>query len=109
MSYIITKKTRVTEEDVENIMESAMQGIAYWADEAFVEGLDKETTRISDALQKGKRIRIHDAEAEKSHVLTLKKFLHGLSLMDKWDIEDYDMYDADSVIQYALFGEQVYS
>ena len=99
----------ITDKEIENIMSGAMQGCAYWADEAYVEGLNLEGYSVVEALQNGKRVRIHDSEEDKGHILTLKKLLNGISLQTDFDFEDYDMYDCERVIQYALFGKQVYA
>ena len=111
MSRIIEKKIVVTDENINDIMSSALNGISYWAGEADIIGLKKADDGMwtSDALTNGYRIRIWDAEDSKWHQLTLTKFLKGLKLMDKHDFDDYDSLDGDAVIQYALFGKQVYA
>ncbi len=98
----------VTSDDVENIMSAAMQGCGYWCDEAYVEGLGAEEFNVEEALQNGKRVRIHDAEGEKWHILTITKFLNGISKMPGHDFDEYDMYDSEQVLQNALFGEVIY-
>ena len=107
--YTIVKE--VTADDIENIMESALEGISYWAADASIVALKPSDDGMytSRALTHGYAVRIYDDEEEKWHRLTLNKFLKGLALMQKQDFYDYDMYDADSVIQYALFGKQVYA
>lgn len=97
---------KITAEQIDDIMESALKGITYWADEAYVVGDYDGWT--SKALTAGKQIRIHDQEADKWHVLTMKKFLEGLSLSISFDQEYYDNSDADQIVQRALFGEVIY-
>ena len=97
---------KITAEQVEDIMDSALRGITYWADEAYVVGDYDGWT--SKALTAGKRIRIHDKEENKWHVLTMKKFLDGLSISSSFDDEYFDSSDADSIIQNALFGKVIY-
>lgn len=111
MERIIEKKITVTDENVTDIMESALQGITYWAGEAHIMGLkDKdEGMWTSEAITKGYHVRIWDSEEEKWRQLTFTKFLKGLKMMDNLDIESYDMVDADMIIQFALFGKQVYA
>lgn len=112
MEHKVKATLTITDEQINNIMHSAMQGIAYWADEAKLHGFIKpqdEGIWTHDGLTRGYRIGIHDEEEEKYYILTLKKFLKGIALYNKPDFDDYDMHDADSVIQLALFGEQVYA
>ena len=93
-------------------MDAAMQGIAYWCDDFSLVGKvnpEHEGMWTSQLLSKGYRVRVHDDEDDKTYILTKAKLLKGWALMDNLDIDNYDMNDADSVIQYALFGEQVYA
>lgn len=103
-TYRITHE--VSQEDLENILESAWTGMTYWADEAHVVG--DEAADLNTALFNGKYIKIHDSEENVWHNLTLKKLLNGLSLTDDLDFEAYDMYDAECVVQRALFGKVIY-
>ncbi len=110
--YTVKHVFTITDNDISDIMSSALQGITYWADEAKVHGFIKpedEDMYTSDALSHGYRIGIYDAEEEKWHILTKKKFLNGVALYGKSNFEDWDMFDADQVIQFALFGKQVYA
>lgn len=112
MNHVVKATLSITDEEIDDIMTSAMQGIAYWCDEAKLHGFIKpqdEGIWTSQGLTRGYRIGIHDEEEDKTYILTLKKFLHGIALYNKPDFYSYDMYDADNVIQLALFGEQVYA
>lgn len=114
MNHNIKVTVTITDEQIEDIMSSALRGITYWADEATVHGLIKNEDKdmnVSQALQRGYRIGIHDAEDEKYYQLTLRKFLNGIRLYGKYDFNnlDWDMEHADAVIQCALFGKQVYA
>lgn len=91
--YTITIKRRVTLEQIQDILESAWPGIAYWADEV---------------KKNGSYYKVHDAEENQWHNLTIKKFLKGLELTPWFDFDNYDMYDADAVVQRALFGKVIY-
>lgn len=108
-----THKVKITveidDEEVENIMSGAMQGCGYWCDEAYVEGLAADEYNVEEALQAGKRVRIHDAEEDEWHILTLNKLLNGISLQKDFDFDDYDMYDCERVLQCALFGKEIYA
>ena len=57
----------------------------------IVEELSIKGYSVVEALQNGKRVRIHDSEEDKGHILTLKKLLNGISLQTDFDFEDYDI------------------
>lgn len=101
----------ITDEEIVDVMESALQGIAYWAVEAKVTKDGKEVKDFdgykSEALSNGYDLKI-GAEGL-WHTLTLEKFLEGLSKRTSFDPENYDMVDGDAIVQYALFGKQVYA
>ena len=106
--YIIKKK--VNEEVLDDILESGLEGISYWADKVeVVGGIEDDKQYVHLALKDGRYIRIHDIEENKWHKLTLKKLINGLSLSDDFDFANYDMYDAEQVIQLAIFGKLVYA
>lgn len=110
MTHKIKKEIEVTDEDIKDIVNKASKGMTYWSGNMKIEGLAVgEYFTFGDAIADGKRVRIYDSEEEKWHILTLKKLLVGISLMDKHDFYEYDMYDCERVIQYALFGKQVYA
>lgn len=109
-TYKFTKK--ITEEQIDDIMDAALKGISYWADKVEVdlppENWPEGMEYSSQALTHGRILTIHDAEEDKNHILIMANFLKGLSLMDDFDYYNYDMYDADKIIQYAIFGELIY-
>lgn len=111
MKYTIVSKQTVTGEEIDDIVDASIPGLTYWAGEIEVtgdgkwpKGMDFET----QALTHGRSLRIYDEEAEKWHTLTLKKFLKALSLHPDFNYENYDMYDAEHLVQVALFGEAIY-
>lgn len=108
-TYEYTKK--ITVQEIEALMSAALQGMTYWADEASIIDVSDEDSGIytSQAFTYGYAIEIHDAEEDKTHKLTLHKLLKGLSMTDNLDLESYDMYDAERVVQRALFGKEVYA
>lgn len=111
MKYTYTRE--ITDEELVDLMETALQGVSYWAGEAKVtkDGQDVEDFDgwTSEALPRGFDVAIWDAEEEKWHTLTLEKLLTGLSKRTSFDPENYDTIDGDAIIQYALFGEVVYA
>lgn len=105
----------ITDEEMVDLMETALQGVIYWAGEARVVKDGKPVTAeqfdgwTSEALPRGFDVEIYDAEEEKWETLTLAKLLEGLSKRTSFDPENYDIVDGDAIIQYALFGKQVYA
>ena len=99
-----TKK--ITNEEIDDIMDSALRGVTYWASDAKVIGkyLGKYA---SEQISRGGTLKIQDDDG-KWHELTKDKFLTGLSLYDG-SLEDVDDLIADTIVQLALFGEQVYA
>lgn len=126
----VTIQKELTEEDIENIMVTAMEGgISYWA------GLNNSTEDWNDQpedepnstwatklLIEGKSVEFYDieeseldddeSESEKWS-LTLEKLIKGYEQNYKerpWDndIDDGDATTADCIVQYALFGKLVF-
>lgn len=99
----------ITAEEIDDIMDSAMRGIAYWAGEAQVVG-EYLGDYASEQISRGGSVRIWDNEGEKWHTLTKDKLLSGLSLytgsLEPTEIDDYA---ADTIVQLALFGKEVYA
>lgn len=125
-------KLTVTEEDIDDIMCSALEGgIAYWCDIAKV----PESKRVAgwghEQIARGGELRIHviepfDSEDTEWYTLNLANFLAGLKAFIQdpgWScgcLEEYgslrllvtgniDADRADAIIQHALFGAIVYA
>lgn len=103
----------VTGEQIDAIMEQAMQGCIHWCDEVREYGpTPKGAKWISQNISRGGILQLHDVETEKWERLTLTKFLKGLQAVVEAkgaNFDDWDMYDADTVIQFALFGKGMYA
>lgn len=117
------KNIKVNAEDIDGIMACALEGgITYWCDEARVVG-EYLGEYASDQISRGGQLLLHDMEAEETYLLNKEKFLNGLKLflndsegkickLDggyEVDPANIDANDADSIIQYAIFGELVYA
>lgn len=117
------KNIKVNAEDIDDIMACALEGgITYWCDEARVVG-EYLGEYASDQISRGGQLLLHDMEAEETYLLNKEKFLSGLKLflndsegkickLDGGygvDPANIDSNDADSIIQYAIFGELVYA
>lgn len=116
----IERVAKVTQEDIDDIMCSALEGgICYWASEAEV----VEEKRCADwgheQIARGGALILHDAESSDKWELTLEKFLNGVKLWlqngdDRYgalqndgtlDTCEIDGEMADMIVQYAIFGE----
>lgn len=112
MNHTIIKEITVTQDDIEFIMQEGLKSIGYWADDVYCPKQRREVApnlTFDQALADGYYLNVHDREKDKWHKLTRTKFLKGLKLMDNHNFEQYDMLSGDQVIQYALFGKQVYA
>lgn len=99
----------ITAEEIDDIMDSALRGISYWAGECRVVG-DYLGDYASEQISRGGQLKIYDAEGEKWHTLTRTKFLKGMGLFTG-DTEPTEIDDpaADTIVQLALFGKEVYA
>lgn len=131
-------KIRVTNEDIDDIMASAMTGCSYWCEQitvvsVFQNFVDTECQGLCtiELLSRGVSLKLWPFE-DKPVVLTLDKFKDGLKLFFTKYLESecqdqikaglerrtdngcvnpgmIDGIDADVIIQLSLFGEIIYS
>ena len=124
-----TLTVKVFEADVLDILCSALYGgIGYWAildniTDDYEKAPPEESTEETCArlLLRGKSIRFEDIEGEQSFELTLDKFINGIEKAvndEGFNIVDgdgelnccnIDACIAESIIQYAIFGEVIYA
>ena len=117
----IEMNIKLTQEDVDDIMCSALEGgISYWCRKAEVVG-KYLGEYANDQISRGGALRLYDSEEDEVYELTLEKFLEGFKL---WVFGGYDTYGAvsynevdtceidsekaDQIIQLALFEEIIY-
>lgn len=106
---------------VSDIMVAALEGgINYWCEKATVKDGDfKGKSYASDVLEAGGTLILHPEDDEPVE-LDLEKFLTGLEKLCGHEHRgghfvnvaltgDHDAEDADCIVQYAVFGELVYS
>lgn len=115
----------LTDEDIDDIMVSALEGgITYWCGSAEVDG-EYLGEFASDQISRGGQLVLRDMEDGKKYTLTKEKFIEGVKMYLKdegaaacltisgnkarIDPGFVDGNAADSIIQYALFGELVYA
>ncbi len=118
----ITRKIKITDEDIDDIMVSALEGgICYWCRKAEVVEDEYYGEYASDQISRNGSLRLYDSEGDEVYVLTLDKFMRGLQLAfeqgyyhsywldgDMLDTCQIDSIDADVIVQLALFGEVVF-
>lgn len=112
----------VTEEDIDDIMTSALEGgITYWCNKAEVVG-DYLGEYASEQIARGGKLWLYDIEEGGYYELTLEKLLKGIKLAHlgryysnycwcnglKLDTCQIDAEVADVIIQLALFDEVIY-
>ena len=112
---------KLTEENIDDIMDAALYGINYWCSEAEIVG-ERLGDYASDQISRGGTLKLYDAESDNVWELTLEKFLKGFKLWvangdDEYgalqsdgtvDTGEIDSAMADMIIQYALFDEIVF-
>lgn len=122
----LTTYINLTEEDIDDIMASALEGgVVYWADTAKVDG-DYLGEYASEQISRGGKLKFHLIEAfendKRWYVLDRDKFLKGFAMWIEACNDQYGVIDnigsvdcgnidgccADEIVQYALFGELVF-
>ena len=118
----ISKRIKVTEEDIDDIMCSALEGgINYWCRKAEVvcEYLGEYA---SEQISRGGSLNLYDAEEDEVYELTLENLLKGIQLAvegnyyedyewvlgDGLDVCQVDAEVADVIIQLALFDDVIF-
>lgn len=117
----VSIEVEVTQEDIDDIMCAALEGgICYWCGGTEVVG--KYLGEYGhEQISRGGILRLHDSEEDKTYELNRDKFMQGLKMFiengngdlvniknKRIDPADFDSECADSIIQYAVFGELVY-
>lgn len=113
-------KIQVKEKEIKNILCDIESAISYWGTLDIDDSIELNNNEyledyLFENLLNNKTISIIDIENNnKKYSLTLEKLLKGIGLnfeKRSWDshLEDIDSVCRDSIIQYALFGELMYS
>ena len=121
-NIVIEKKLKVTHEDIDDIMCSALEGgITYWCNKAEVVG-KYLGEYASEQISRGGTLILHDAESDDKWELNRDNLLKGIAQAyeGNWFMEygwcDGNVLDtcqvdaevADVIIQLALFDEIVF-
>ena len=109
----------MTQQDIDDIMVTALEGgLNYWCRKAKVVG-EYLGECASEQISRGGTLVLYDAESSDKWELTLEKFLNGVKMYfeqgchvqvedNAIDAGDIDAGDADCIIQFALFGKEVF-
>lgn len=122
----IGKDVEVTNQDIDDIMATALEGgITYWCDRAVVVG-DYYGEYASEQISRGGILLLNDFEEECVYELNKGILLMGLEHYLNDPDKPYDIIEdttdekridtcmvdgvvADMIIQYAIFGEVIYA
>lgn len=120
----LVRKACLTVEDIDGIMSCALDGgvTAMWCARVEVVGGKYLGEYASDQISRGGSLRFYDRESSETWVLDRGKLIlgiemavmngHGWDWFDdegKLDIFNIDAVEADTMVQFALFGEVVFS
>lgn len=114
----------VTEEDIDNIMVSALEGgITCWCDSAKVQG-KYLGEYASEQISRGGSLTLLDIKENRNKLLTKEKLLQGIRMYaeqpkhcDIFTVVNHELHIdcsmvdaevADEIIQYAIFSEIIY-
>lgn len=120
----LVRKACLTVEDIDGIMSCALDGgiTAMWCARVEVVGGKYLGEYASDQISRGGSLRFYDRESSETWVLDRAKLIlgiemavmngHGWDWFDdegKLDIFNIDAVQADTMVQFALFGEVVFA
>lgn len=129
--FEIKYTTTITTEHITNVLSMESGGFDYWG-EICIEQEDYEAARVrllnkgqnsdmlcyedvlAEILESGRALKVWDREEDKYYPLDLAVLLKGFKLFvedacSPDDLEDLDGSCADIIMQFALFGEIIYS
>ena len=113
---------KITNEDIDDIMCTALEGgITYWCDKADVVG-EYLGEYASEQISRGGSLKLFPIGEEQTYTLNVNKLLKGIKqAIEENMYADYEWYNAkeidtcnvdaevaDTIVQFALFGEVIY-
>ncbi len=118
----IERTIKLSDQDIDDIMASALEGgINYWCCKAEVIEDKYLGEYASEQISRRGSLRLYDSESNEVYELTLDRFITGFVAACKagygydWfdhkgcvDAYNIDADAADTIVQFALFGELVY-
>lgn len=104
----------VTQQEIDDILDAALQFCGYWCDNIETEQEPEEVANyLSEYITRGGQLLFRISEPYESggmtaFILTEKDFIKALSKTKDFEYDNYDGPMADAVLQTALFGEVIY-
>ena len=110
-------EVKLTDQDIDDIMSSALDGgIGYWCEKAVVVGGKYFGEYASEQISRGGSLMLHHEDGKNE--LTIKNLLKGIKRViaegrltvndGRIDCGDVDGEIADMIVQYAIFDELVF-
>lgn len=111
--YKIPSNLYVNEQELDDIVDSAINWCDYWCDLLDYGKQPKNCKFMSEALSHGGTLVFHIDEpfkknGETKFELTTEKLLKGIADYGEFDLDAFDGPTSDAVVQQALFGEVVF-
>ena len=112
--YEFPVQMKVTQDELDNIVDSAVNWCNYWCDLLEYGTEPTETVEaMSQAITRGGTLVFHidepyEEDGETKFELTLEKLLKGIADYGEYDFDEYDGPTSDAAVQQALFGEVIY-
>lgn len=103
-------KCPITAQDLADLIDQAVYGAStYWAKQFKLKNawLGKKKT-LGEKVVEGYVLSLVDSETSKKHLVNRYDFLSALGKTDNHDYQSYDMYEADEILQIAVFGKVLY-
>lgn len=131
MKHTFTVQLSINTDDIVNLLSFESGGFDYWAmisteDDAYEAASRRLTKRLknkhemicyedilANILENGDELTVTDREDDKEFTLDMAMLLKGYALYVEnggdMDSDNMDAVDADMILQYAIFGEQIYA
>lgn len=131
MKHTFTVQLSINTDDIVNFLSFESGGFDYWAmisaeDDAYEAASRRLTKRLknkhemicyedilANILENGGELTITDREDDKEFTLNMAMLLKGYKLYVEnggdMDSDNTDAISADMILQYAIFGEQIYA
>jgi hypothetical protein len=114
-TYNLKIRRTIDQNDLDNILDAALQTCGYWCDELSVKVQPTEPgpyKAVSEIITRDGKLQFKldepfERNGKKLYILTENKLLWALEHYP-FDFENYDSDEADALLQYALFQEVIY-
>jgi hypothetical protein len=113
-TYKVPVEVKITDKEIDNIVDSAINWCSYWCDELEYGKKPQDCMYMSEALSHGGTLVFmidepYEEGGATKFELTTEKMLKGIAEFGEYDWENFDGPSSDAVVQQALFSEVVFS